>query len=260
VTESARAPRASWKELRLRGVGKRFGSGPWVLQDIDLAVVRGRFLCVLGPSGSGKSTLMDMLAGFERPTAGFVGFDDEPIEGPGPDRVVIFQDIGNALFPWLTVQENIEFGLHALPRPERARRAQDAIALVGLTGHERKFPSELSGGMKQRAQIARGLVMEPDVLLMDEPFGALDAMTRHKLQQELKALWARTGKTIVFITHDAAEAVTLATDIVVLSAGPQARVVAAFQPSLDDGATGPDDPSWLAAHRRLQACIAGTAD
>lgn len=249
----------SWGELRFANVNKRFGSGPWVLKDIDLTISKGSFVCVLGPSGCGKSTLLDMLAGFERPTTGAVGYDTRPILAPGPDRVVIFQDISNALFPWLSVQENVQFGLRALAVEERDKLSKEAIALVGLVGHERKFPSELSGGMKQRAQLARGLVMDPEVLLMDEPFGALDAFTRQKLQLELKALWARTGKTIVFITHDSAEAITLATDIVVLSSGPEAHVLDSFCPSLEAGANGPASPSWVIAHRRLQACIEGAA-
>ena len=258
-TQLSRAFHNAWTEVRVANVSKQFGSGPGVLKDINLRIKKGSFVCVLGPSGCGKSTLLDILAGFEVPTKGLVSYDERAILGPGPDRVVIFQDISNALFPWLTVQENVQFGLKAMPVGDRHKLSREAIALVGLTGHESKFPSELSGGMKQRAQIARGLVMDPEVLLMDEPFGALDALTRQKLQMELKALWARTGKTIVFITHDAAEAVTLATDIVVLSAGPEASILDSFCPSLADGAKGPADPSWVIAHRRLQRCIEGAA-
>ncbi len=245
----------AWRELRIERVGKRFESGPWILKDLDLTVARGSFVCILGPSGCGKSTLLEMLAGFERPTQGSIAYDSGPIAGPGPDRVVIFQDVGNALFPWLTVRENVEFGLRALAVAERRRRSADALAMVSLHGHQDKFPSELSGGMKQRAQIARGLVMQPDVLLMDEPFGALDAFTRQKLQLELKALWAGTGKTIVFITHDAAEAITLATHVVVLSSGPESVVLDAFEPGLKVGSAGPGDPAWGAALRRLQERI-----
>ncbi len=258
-TQLNRASNDAWTEVCVTNVSKRFGTGSWVLKDINLSIKKGSFVCVLGPSGCGKSTLLDMLAGFERPTTGVVSYDERPILKPGPDRVVIFQDISNALFPWLTVQENVQFGLKAMPIEEQDKSSREAIALVGLAGHERKFPSELSGGMKQRAQIARGLVMDPEVLLMDEPFGALDAFTRQKLQLELKALWARTGKTIVFITHDSAEAVTLATDIVVLSSGPEAHILDSFRPSLDQRANGPEDPSWVIAHRRLQACIENAA-
>src|ERR687888_855448 len=178
--------RNNWKELRIVGLNKRFDTGPWILKDINLAISNGSFLCILGPSGSGKSTLLDMIAGFEKPTTGKIAYDQFDIAAPGPDRVVIFQDISNALFPWLTVQENVEFGLRNRIRSsvERRKVASEAIALVGLAGHEDKFPSELSGGMKQRAQIARGLVMDPDVLLMDEPFAAVDAFTRRRLQLE----------------------------------------------------------------------------
>jgi NitT/TauT family transport system ATP-binding protein len=166
--------------------------------------------------------------------------------------------VSNALFPWLTVLENVEFGLKSKPKPERHGNAAEALKLVGLSAHIDKFPSELSGGMKQRVQIARGLVMNPDVLLMDEPFGALDAITRQMLQVELKALWARTGKTIVFITHDAAEAINIATDIIVMSSGPEARFLDSFQPMLQKQAD-PTDPAWLKAHLRLQKCLEHSA-
>lgn len=248
-----------WTEVRVVGVSKRFASGPFVLKDIDLRIKRGSFVCILGPSGCGKSTLLDILAGFEAPTIGTVSYDERAILGSGPDRVVIFQDISNALFPWLTVRENVQFGLKWMPMEDRQKLSREAIELVGLAAHGGKFPSELSGGMKQRAQIARGLVMDPEVLLMDEPFGALDAFTRQKLQIELKALWARTGKTIIFITHDAAEAITLATDVVVLSSGPEARILDSFCPSLEDGAKGPADPAWVIAHQRLQKSVEGAA-
>lgn len=249
---------AEWRELRAVNLSKRFGAGPWVLSGISFCIAKGRFLCILGPSGCGKSTLLDIIAGFEDPSEGYVGFDDVPIRGPGSDRIVIFQDIGNALFPWLTVRENVEFGLRAarLPAEERRRRSNDAIDLVKLKGHEAKFPSELSGGMKQRAQIARGLVVEPDILLMDEPFAALDAFTRRSLQLEFRSLWARTGKTIVFITHDIAEALTLGTDIIVLSDGPGARILKNFQLHLSEERS-PTDPAWISAYEEIAACIEG---
>lgn len=250
--------RNNWKELRIVGLNKRFDTGPWILKDINLAISNGSFLCILGPSGSGKSTLLDIIAGFEKPTTGKIAYDQCNIAAPGPDRVVIFQDISNALFPWLTVQENVEFGLRNRIRSsvERRKVASGAIALVGLVGHEDKFPSELSGGMKQRAQIARGLVMDPDVLLMDEPFAAVDAFTRRRLQLELKAIWTRTRKTVIFVTHDIGEALTLATDIVVLSAGPEARVVDDFRPGIAN-VGDPSDPGWMAAYRRIESCIEG---
>jgi NitT/TauT family transport system ATP-binding protein len=252
---------ASWRELRASALSKRFGSGPLVLSDVGFAIAKGCFVCILGPSGCGKSTLLDILAGFEKPTSGRVLFDDKEISGPGPDRIVVFQDISNALFPWLTVRENVEFGLRATAcsREERRRRCDEAITLVNLNGHEAKFPSELSGGMKQRTQIARGLVVDPDILLMDEPFAALDAFTRRKLQLELKALWARTGKTIVFITHDIGEALTLATDIIVLSDGPASTITKNFRPDLVDGANAAD-AQWVAAYQKIAACIEGAED
>jgi NitT/TauT family transport system ATP-binding protein len=246
---------APWQELRVSGVSKRFDAGVWIIKDIDLTIEKGSFVCILGPSGCGKSTLLDMLAGFERPTQGQIGYDDRMIEGPGPDRVVIFQDVSNALFPWLSVEENVAFGIRGQPLQARQRLTKEAIEQVGLSAHFRKFPSELSGGMKQRAQIARGLVMNPDVLLMDEHFGALDAFTRQKLQVELKRLWSATGKTIVFITHDVSEAITLATHVIVMSAGPGSGILDAFEPGLGLEATGPSDPAWVAAHHRLQARI-----
>ncbi len=256
-----RSTGSSWKELRIVGLNKRFDAGPWILRNIDLAIGNGSFVCILGPSGSGKSTLLDILAGFEKPSTGRIAFDARDIVGPGPDRVVIFQDISNALFPWLTARENVEFGLRTRIRSTVRRRkiASEAIALVGLAGHEGKFPSELSGGMKQRVQIARGLVMDPEVLLMDEPFAAVDAFTRRNLQLELKALWARTGKTIIFVTHDIGEALTLATDIVVLSKGPEAHVVYAFQPGIAKG-NDPSDPGWIEAYRKIEACIEGATN
>ena len=256
-----RPAQAGWQTLRIAGVAKRFEQGPLILRDIDLAIDKGSFLCVLGPSGSGKSTLLDLIAGFEKPTAGTIAYDDRPIGGPGPDRVVIFQDISNALFPWLTVAENVEFGLRQRigSKAERRARAEKALTLVNLTDHVHKFPSELSGGMKQRAQIARGLVMEPEVLLMDEPFGALDAITRRKLQIELKDLWRRTRKTIVFITHDINESLVLASDVVVLSAGPEAHILDAFRPEIEDSGNTLH-PSYVAAFKRIEASIDTVGD
>ncbi|CAN7373418.1 ABC transporter ATP-binding protein [Aminobacter ciceronei] len=212
-----------WTNFGISNVSKSFGNYP-ILDRIDLEFNRGSFICVLGPSGSGKSTLLDLIAGFERPTSGAIRLGLEEIRSAGPDRVVVFQDVSNALFPWLTVRENVEFGISRLPRAERQQRVARVLEMVNLANHTNKFPSELSGGMKQRVQIARGLAMEPDMLLMDEPFGALDAITRKKLQTDLKSLWEETGKTIFFVTHDIEEALLLATEIVVLSTGPGARV------------------------------------
>jgi NitT/TauT family transport system ATP-binding protein len=245
-----------WKKLTISGVCKRFERGPLILKDVSLTVERGAFLCILGPSGSGKSTLLELIAAFEQPTHGTISYDGQTITKPGPDRVVIFQDISNALFPWLTVAENVEFGLKSSKRSkaERRKMAVDALALVGLATDLDKFPSELSGGMKQRAQIARGLVLDPQILLMDEPFAALDAITRRRMQYELKQLWQRTGKTVVFITHDIDEALILATDIAVLSPGPAAHVLEDYKPNLPKDAR-PEDPAFVAAYRHVEQLI-----
>lgn len=247
---------ASWKRLLVQGVSKQFSSGPYILKDINLAFGRGSFVCILGPSGSGKSTLLDMIAGFEQPTSGSVSYDERAIVGPGPDRVVVFQDVANALFPWLNVLEHVEFGLTRLARGERRRRALDAIELVGLNNHVEKFPSELSGGMKQRVQIARGLAMDPEMLLMDEPFGALDAITRRNLQLEMRQLWLRTGKTIIFVTHDISESLLLATDIVVLSMGPNAHVKDLLTKA-DIPQPDPTSRDFVECYRRLECAIEG---
>jgi len=234
-----------WRELRLTNISKRFDSGPTgspaVIEGIDLRIQAGGFYCLLGPSGCGKTTLLNIIAGFERPTSGTVTFDERPIEAPGTDRAVIFQDISNALFPWLTARENVEFGLRmrGLPAQERRARAQEHLALVGLSQHGDKFPYELSGGMKQRAQIARALVNQPDVLLMDEPFAALDAITKRSLQRELLRIWTETRKTIFYITHDITEAIFLGTVLGVMSAGPRARILREF----DLTSLRPKDPS-----------------
>ena len=248
----------SWQHLKLTAVSKSFpGQAHAILQDINLSVERGAFLCILGPSGSGKSTVLDLIAGFERPTSGSVAYDQKEIIGPGPDRVVVFQDFANALFPWLNVIEHVEFGLSkSLSRTERRDRALGAIRLVGLGNHIKKFPSELSGGMKQRVQIARGLVMEPEMLLMDEPFGALDAITRRGLQLEIKDLWARTKKTVIFVTHDIAEAIMLGTDIVILSMGPKARIKDRFTQG-DILSSDPSSKEFLECYKRLESCIEG---
>ncbi|MDE0304835.1 MAG: ABC transporter ATP-binding protein [Albidovulum sp.] len=237
-------------------MSKQFSRGPVILSDIDLTVERGAFMCILGPSGSGKSTMVDLIAGFEPPTAGSIAFDDLPVRGPGPDRLVIFQDIANALFPWLTVLENVEFGLKSRSRDQGTRRAAAiaSLELVGLATDKDKFPSELSGGMKQRVQIARGLVMDPHVLIMDEPFAALDAITRRHMQYELKDICRRTGMTVIFVTHDIAEALILASEITVLSAGPEAHIIETFDPGLPDE-RDPATAEFIVAYRRIESMI-----
>jgi NitT/TauT family transport system ATP-binding protein len=190
------------------------------LDDISLEVGEREFLALLGPSGCGKSTLLYLIGGFLPVEGGRIAIDGKAIAGPGPDRGIVFQHF--ALFPWKTVRGNILYGLErqGMPRGERETRAQDFIDLVGLTGFEDSFPSQLSGGMKQRTAIARTLAFDPKILLMDEPFGALDAQTRHLMQSELLGIWQRTPKTVIFVTHDVQEAVYLADRVAVMSARP----------------------------------------
>jgi NitT/TauT family transport system ATP-binding protein len=196
------------------------GNAVTALEDITLEVQAGEFLVIVGPSGCGKSTLLDLLGGLAAPTAGRILLDGEPITGPGLDRGVVFQQY--ALLPWRTAQGNVEFGLEAkhVPRRDRPARAREYLDLVGLTGFHDRYPHELSGGMKQRVAIARSLAFDPDVLLMDEPFAALDAQTRDGLQDELLRIWEKTGKTIVFITHGIEEAVYLGQRVAVMTSRP----------------------------------------
>lgn len=191
-----------------------------VLDGFNLDVRPGEFLTIVGPSGSGKTTLLDLLAGLARPTAGQVLVDGKEVTGPGHDRAVVFQQY--ALFPWRTASRNVSIGLEGtgLNRQQRAQKADEYLELVGLTGFADRYPHELSGGMKQRVAIARSLAYEPDILLMDEPFAALDAQTREQLQDELLRIWKETGKTIVFITHGIDEAVYLGQRVAVLSSRP----------------------------------------
>ena len=195
------------------------------LQNLDMTVREGEFFCLLGPSGCGKTTLLNLIAGFEQPSGGKLEVFGKAVSGPAPERGVVFQT-ELALFSWLTVEENVEFGLKVrhVPAPERREAVQRNLELVGLTAYRRRFPHELSGGMKQRVQIARVLANDPNVLLLDEPFAALDAQTRRNMQRELEAIWARTGKTAVFITHDIGESVTLGDRVGVMTRGPASRI------------------------------------
>jgi NitT/TauT family transport system ATP-binding protein len=190
------------------------------LEGVSLEVRECEFLALLGPSGCGKSTLLYLIGGFLPVEGGSIVVDGRPVTAPGPDRGIVFQHF--ALFPWKTVRGNILYGLErqGMPAAERRKRAQQFIDLVGLTGFEDSFPSHLSGGMKQRTAIARTLAFDPKILLMDEPFGALDAQTRHLMQTELLDIWQRTPKTVIFVTHDVQEAVYLADRVAVMSARP----------------------------------------
>jgi NitT/TauT family transport system ATP-binding protein len=212
----------------IQGLLKVFGDDkPYVaLKDVDLDVRNGEFLCLLGASGCGKSTLLNLMAGFEQPTGGALHYRGRPIAGPGRERVMFFQDANAALLPWQTVQQNVEFGLklQGIRPAERRERVESCLELVGLVDHRHKVPSEMSGGMRQRLQIARALAVEPDVLLMDEPFAALDAITRRRMHEALLEVWSRAKRTIVFVTHDIMEALTLADRIAIMSVGPGSRI------------------------------------
>jgi len=190
------------------------------LDGINLQVRQGEFLCVVGPSGCGKSTLLHLIAGLQKPTSGSVLVDQESVSAPGTDRILIFQEHG--LFPWLTVGENVEFGMKmkGLPKKERQERTRYYLRLVHLSQFKESRPHQLSGGMRQRVALARALATEPDVLLMDEPFAALDAQTRDLLHDELERIWAETGRTIIFVTHNVREAVRLGDRVVLLSFRP----------------------------------------
>lgn len=194
----------------------------------------GEFICILGPSGCGKTSLLNLIAGFERPDSGEINILGSEIDGPGVDRGVVFQS-DDALFPWLTARENVEFGLKMknIPPSERRIISDNYLDLVHLEKHKEKYPSELSGGMKQRIQIARVLANAPAVMLMDEPFGALDAQTRTKLQDDLIDIWQETKKTVLFITHDIAESITLADRIFVMAKGPGSNISKIFNVTMD---------------------------
>ncbi|MFD9129548.1 ABC transporter ATP-binding protein [Kitasatospora sp. NPDC059571] len=211
-------------DISFRAVSKTFavrGDAEFTALDrVELDIAAGEFAVIVGPSGSGKSTLLDLLGGLAAPTSGEILLNGRPVTGPGPDRSTVFQQY--ALLPWRTAQGNVEFGLESIgvPRRERAARAREYLDLVGLSGFEDRHPHELSGGMKQRVAIARSLAYDPEVLLMDEPFAALDAQTRESLQDELLRIWERTGKTVVFITHGIEEAVYLGGRVAVLTSRP----------------------------------------
>ncbi len=203
---------------RLGVVYDRDGESMPVLEDINLEVSDGEFICLVGPSGCGKSTLLNAMAGFLTPTTGSVTIDGGTVTGPDPRRILVFQERG--VFPWLTVEGNIGFGLSKLPRAEREQRIAHYVKTVRLEGFEKSYPSDLSGGMKQRLQVARALAVNPDVLFLDEPFGALDSITRVIMRGELLRIWQAERRTILFVTHDIDEAVQLADRVVVLSSRP----------------------------------------
>lgn len=210
--------------VRVSHLSRIYESGNSVVQALDnvsINIGRGEFLSILGPSGCGKSTLLNVLAGFDKQSAGTAEFDGKPIPGPSPKRGVVFQDT-NALFPWLTVQQNVEFGLRSLgvPKPDRKERVSQALDLVNLRDFANSFPRQLSGGMRQLVAIARVVVMDADLLLMDEPFAALDAITRQRMQKQLVDIWSKTKSSILFITHSIDEAIYLGDRVAIMSARP----------------------------------------
>lgn len=227
-----------------------FGAQTIVL-DINLSIKAGEFVCLLGPSGCGKSTLLNAIAGF-LPYQGVIRVNGAVVRGPGTDRGVVFQN-SEVLFPWLTARENVEYGLKikGVPKKERYEAAHGYLSLVGLGHAIDKFPAELSGGMCQRLQLARVLVNEPSVVLMDEPFGALDAQTREVMQHELDRIWRTTKSTIVFVTHDIGEAILLADRVVTMTAGPAARIKA-VRPIDVARPRDETDPAVLGVYRELR--------
>ena len=221
LSEAVIAQPIAGQKLRAQHLGMvydRDGESMPVLEDINLDISDGEFICLVGPSGCGKSTLLNAMAGFLSPTSGSVSIDGELVSGPDPRRILVFQERG--VFPWLTVEGNIGFGLSKLPRAERERRIAHYVQTVRLQGFENAYPSDLSGGMKQRLQVARALAVNPDILFLDEPFGALDSITRVIMRGELLRIWQTERRTIIFVTHDIDEAVQLADRVVVLSSRP----------------------------------------
>ena len=252
--------------VTLSGVTKTYrtdsGSSVEAVAPTDLTIAPGEFVCVVGPSGCGKSTVMDMVAGFLEPTSGEVSVDGRPVTGPSAERGVVFQQPN--LFPWLTVRANVELGprLRGVPASERRARAAHHLALVGLEQFADRKPYELSGGMQQRCQIARVLTNDPGIVLMDEPFGALDALTRERMQNELLAIWREGRKTVLFITHDVDEAVFLGNRVLVMSARP-GRVVLDLPVHLGGhwaGAELRSLPEFVVLRDRVAAAITAAHD
>ncbi len=229
--------------------GSRFRA----LQDVNVSVADREFVSLLGPSGCGKSSLLNIVAGFVRPTSGRVLVGGREVRGPGRDRGLVFQE--HALFPWMTVRENIEFGpkVNGVPRQAREKKVRDLIALVGLTGFENAFPKQLSGGMRQRVGVSRALATDPDILLLDEPFSALDEQTRHSVQQEFVRIWQQTKQTVLLVTHSIEESIVMSDRVVVMATKP-GRVKAVIDIDLprprDD-----TDPSFVAKKRLISELL-----
>jgi NitT/TauT family transport system ATP-binding protein len=250
--------------LAARKVSLSFGAPPnerLILRDIDLDVGRGEFVCLVGPSGSGKTTLLRLIAGLLSPTRGQVEFEGQPVTGPSRTRAVVFQDYVNALLPWRTVAKNVELPLEVRNVPPEERKAiiSDLLAKVGLSRVAQHYPGQLSGGMQQRLQIARCLAQEPHILLMDEPFGALDALTRQSLQDELLRICREQKVTAVFITHDLEEAIYLGDRVLVLSANPGEIIdeITIDLPAPRNQLTTKEHPNFLAYRHRLFGQLQG---
>jgi NitT/TauT family transport system ATP-binding protein len=245
--------------LELRDVAKDYtvrGKVTRALDGVDLEVLRGEFVCVVGASGSGKSTLLSLVAGLSRPTEGEILLDGVPVTGPGPDRGLVFQS--GALYPWRSVEKNVAFGLEllSLDPAERAERVDWYLAETGLDAVRRSLPKQLSGGQKQRVAIARALACEPEVLLLDEPFGALDVQTKEDMQVLIRRIWADTGTTVLMVTHDVEEAVFLGGRVVVLASDP-GRIAADVEVELpaerDLGVKR--EPQFLALRARIEDLV-----
>ncbi len=246
-TSSAADVAVSVRDLWMSFPGKRPGEQVHVLERVDVRVEHGEFVCIVGPSGCGKSTLLNIIGGFLRQTAGEAVVEGQPVDGPDPRRIFVFQE--NGVFPWLTVEENVGFGLSRKPPAERAQTVAHYIEMVGLTGFEKSYPRELSGGMRQRVEIARALASDPQIIYMDEPFGALDFITRLKMRADLTRIWQAERKTILFVTHDIEEAVQLADRVLVMSRRPatvQEEVVIDLPRPRDL-----DSPDYLRARDRI---------
>ena len=245
--------------LELRGVAKDYhvrGKVTRALDGVDLEVLRGEFVCVVGASGSGKSTLLSLVAGLSSPTEGEIRLDGVPVTGPGPDRGLVFQH--GALYPWRSVEKNVAFGLELLPvdAAERAKRVDWYLAETGLDAVRRSLPKQLSGGQKQRVAIARALACEPEVLLLDEPFGALDVQTKEDMQVMVRQVWADTGTTVLMVTHDVEEAVFLGGRVVVLASDP-GRIAADVEVTLpaERGLAVKREPGFLALRARIEDLV-----
>jgi len=237
----------SIRNLSMRFPGKRAGEEIAVLENVNAGVARGQFVCIVGPSGCGKSTLLNIVAGFLEATSGEILVEGLPVRRPDPRRIFVFQE--NGVFPWLNVHENVGFGLRKQTRSERDRIIARYIDMVGLGGFENAYPHELSGGMRQRVEIARALAANPDIIYMDEPFGALDFLTRLKMRTDLVRIWQSEKKTILFVTHDIEEAVQLADRVLIMTARP-----ATIQEVVDVDLPRPrhlDSPGYLEKRDRI---------